>query len=262
MKTFLADAMSESQRAAEQREQEVPSGRLECILASRALPAPDFPGALRGGGGPVRIIAEVKRLSPSAGQINSGASIAETAATYQRAGAAAVSVLTSAFGFGGSVGDISEAVAACGIPVLYKDFVSLPYQVLEAAALGASAVLLIADALESNRIEELARLARAVGCEALVEVHTEKALERAIDAGARVVGINNRDLDTLKVNLETTERLAGLVPPGIIVVSESGIKTRWDVQRIEALGVDALLIGEALMRAPDPGEMLGELIGR
>lgn len=258
MKAFLDEAMERSREAALRRELVIPADEL--IPSALEADGPDFAEAMARNGGPVRVIAEVKRLSPSAGDINAGASVARTAAAYEEAGAAAVSVLTSEYGFGGSIRDISEARSGCRVPLLCKDFISMPYQVVEALATGASAVLLIADALPRRTLASLVHLCDEAGGVALVEAHSREGLERALEAQARLVGINNRDLETLEVDIATTERLIGLVPEGTTVVSESGIRTRQDVLRIEALGVDAMLIGEALMRSADPGEKLRELL--
>ncbi|MHB8896929.1 MAG: indole-3-glycerol phosphate synthase TrpC [Candidatus Geothermincolia bacterium] len=262
MNNFLVEAMAAGRRGAELRAQDAPVSLLEARIARDALEPPSFPRAIERDGGPVRVIAEVKRVSPTVGEIRKGASIAATASGFTRAGAAAVSVLTSAYGFYGRITDLEDARSECEIPLLCKDFVSLAYQVIEARALGASAVLLIAEALEDTVLADLIGVARGAGIEALVEAHTAGGLARAIEAGATVVGINNRDLETLEVNIETTGDLRDLVPVGIPVVSESGIRTLEDVERIEALGVDALLIGEALMRAPEPEMRLREFTRR
>ncbi len=257
---FLDDALAAGGKAAAIRESILSTAGLQRRLEVLP-PAPSFESALTRGDGPVRVVAEVKRKSPSAGEIMPRAAVGETAAAYEEAGAAAVSVLTSEYGFGGQVSDLSEAREACGLPVLCKDFVSVPYQVLEARAMGASAVLLIAEALDEETLGRLIGQAESLGVAPLVEAHTESGLEKAVEAGASIIGINNRDLNTLEVDLSTTERLYGLVPSGSVVVCESGIRTRSDFDRMASLGVDALLIGEALMRGPEPGRRLSELAG-
>lgn len=258
--TFLDEAMSAARAAAGMRAGAVSVTELERRLEA-ARPTAPFRAALVGDGRPA-VIAEVKRMSPSAGEIRPGASVAEVALSFQEAGAAAVSVLTSGFAFGGSPEDLSDAGTRCGLPLLCKDFISTSYQVLEARVMGASAVLLISEALDARALERLRVQARALGMDALVEAHTAAGLTRAIGTGAEVLGINNRDLETLEVDLATTERLAPMVPRGAVLVSESGIRTREDVLRAARAGADAVLVGEALMRAPEPGLRLKELTGR
>jgi indole-3-glycerol phosphate synthase len=259
---FLDRAMERARVSACERESKAPVSTLERALADSVQPVPSFASAIRRGEGAVKVIAEVKRFSPTAGRVNSGATVAATAAEYEKAGADAVSVLTSGFGFRGSVLDLEEARTACALPLLCKDFISLEYQVLEARAFGASAFLLIAEALGREELAGLIARGREVGMDALVEAHTAGGVDRAVDAGAGIIGINNRDLATLDVDISTTEELRGLIPPGCLVVSESGIRTADDVERMASAGVDALLIGEALMRAPEPGTRLEELTGR
>jgi indole-3-glycerol phosphate synthase len=218
-----------------------------------------FKDAITRGRGPVRAIAEVKRRSPSAGDISPGASVTDLVQAYELGGASAVSVLTSA-DFAGSLADLNEARTATSLPLLRKDFISCEYQVLEARVFGASAVLLISDALDAARLEALIRFAGDLGMDALVESHRSDSLARALEAGAGVIGINNRDLRTLEVDLAATELLAPLVPGGVATVSESGIRTREDVSRVRASGADALLLGEELMRSARPADRLRELL--
>lgn len=193
------------------------------------------------------MIAEFKRRSPSAGEIGSG-DPAVVAAAYGTGGAAALSVLTDGPYFGGSLADLEAARAASSLPVLRKDFVVDELQVWEARSAGADAVLLIVRILEDARLAGLLELSRELRMGALVEVHDEAELERALGAGAMVIGVNNRDLDTFRTELEVTLRLAPLVPAGRIVVGESGIRDGADVDRLGDAGVDAVLVGEALMR--------------
>ncbi len=255
--TFLEEAVLASKREAEERMRLVSASELESSVA-RSEAAPCFRAAISRGARGVRIIAEVKKMSPSAGAIRPEASAFELAREYQRGGADAISVLTSCHHFGGDLSDI-EAAAGAGLPVLRKDFIVEPYQVLEARARGASAVLLITEALTARELVRLLDLAGELGMDALVECHGPAGLERALDAGAGVIGINNRDLETLEVDPNTTGRMLPLVPDGVVVVSESGIRTAADVRSMEQLGVDALLIGEALMRAENPAERLRQL---
>ena len=209
----------------------------------------------------ISLIAEMKRASPSRGPIRPGASVSDVVSAYQRAGASAVSVLTEPNWFGGSLDDLVEARAACDLPLLRKDFVVDEYQLLEARVAGADAVLLIVAALERGRMEELMGAASDLGLDALVEVHDEKEVEVAVEAGAELIGINNRDLHSLEVDLETTFELLADVPAGTVVVAESGITENEDVERLERAGVDAILVGEALMRADDPVRAVRELLG-
>lgn len=186
--------------------------------------------------------------------------VARTVAAYEAAGARAVSVLTEEKYFHGSLDDLATARSACQLPLLRKDFIIDPYQVWEAAAAGADAILLIVAALEPGRLRELQEEAGAAGLECLVEVHDREELETAIESEARLVGINNRNLKTFVVDLDTTANLIDSVPDKVLIVSESGISTRADISRLCRLGVDAVLIGEALMRGDDPGSAVREML--
>ena len=222
-------------------------------------PRRSFAGVLRGGG--LIVIAEHKRRSPSAGTIRQGVSLEDVVGSYQRGGAAAVSILTEEHSFGGSLADLEHARAMTLLPLLRKDFVVDPYQVPESVLAGADAILLIVAVLEPAALEELFGLARAAGLDVLVEVHDAAELERAVALGAGIIGINNRDLTTLQVD---TERVYGLlpdVPEGALVVAESGFRTRAELSRLAEAGVDAVLVGEALMRAPDIESACRELTG-
>jgi indole-3-glycerol phosphate synthase len=232
--------------------------------AGRPLVAPHRPfrealldGAARG----PRIIAEVKRRSPSKGAIREGADLVVIARAYEAGGAAAISVLTDARSFGGSLGDLEAVRAAVGLPVLRKDFIIDEYQLLESALAGADAVLLIARALPGDTLPRLLGEAAALDLEALVEVHDEAEMAAAAAAGAAVIGINNRDLGTFAVDLGVTGRLARLAPPGVVIVSESGIATAADLRSLAAAGAHAFLVGESLMRAEDPAAALRALRG-
>jgi len=211
------------------------------------------------------LIAEVKRASPSRGLLRPDLDAVALARSYAEGGAAAISVLTEAHYFQGSLADLQavrEALNDLGEarpPLLRKDFVFDMYQVFEARAYGADAVLLIAAILNPGLLTSLLALARSLGLECLVEVHDEPELERALMAGVEIVGINNRDLRTFEVDLATTERLRSLVPPEVTVVAESGVHTRADVQRLAVLGVHGVLIGEALVLADDPVAKIREL---
>lgn len=208
----------------------------------------------------IRVIAEHKRRSPSRGAIREDLEPADVARRYEAAGAAALSVLTDEPFFGGRLAHLSEARASTRLPVLRKDFVVDPWQVWEARAAGADAVLLIVAALADGELGGLLAEARAAGMDALVEVHDRAELDRALAAGARVVGVNNRDLRTLEVSLETSLALSEAIPGAIVAVAESGIRTGADLKRLLAAGFDACLVGEQLMASPDPGSALRQLL--
>jgi indole-3-glycerol phosphate synthase len=221
-------------------------------LSSARLAAGDrrpFAAALAAPG--LGLIAEHKRRSPSAGLIREGLTLEEVVSAYERAGAAALSVLTDGPSFGGSLEDLRAAREATSLPILRKDFVLDSYQVRESLAIGADAILLIVAALDQRALVSLHDLARGLGLAALVEVHDRDELARAADAGAELIGINNRDLTTLSVDTRRTFELLPLVPDGAVVVSESGFGRREQLEELVGAGVDAVLIGEALMRAPD-----------
>ena len=235
-------------------------GRAELERAARAAaPARPFAEALSRPGR-VNVIAEHKRRSPSRGAIREDLAPAEVARGYQAAGAAALSVLTDEEFFGGCLGHLAEAREATGLAVLRKDFVVDPYQVWQARAAGADAVLLIVAALADSELRELLALAAEVGLAALVEVHDAGELARALAAGARLVGVNNRDLRTLVVSLDTSLALAPAIPDQVVAVAESGIRTGADLRRLREAGFDAFLVGESLMSARDPGAALRDLL--
>ena len=206
------------------------------------------------------VIAELKRASPSRGVIREDFDPAAIAAGYQRGGAAALSVLTDSKYFKGSGVVLEFARRGSSLPILRKDFILDPYQVYESCAMGAAAILLIVAALTDDELKELQQLARTFGLDVLVEVHDGEELERAAAVGANLIGINNRDLQTFDVNLDTTLDLAPQAPEDAVVVAESGIHSAEDIARIRAGGVNAFLIGENLMRADDPGARLAELL--
>jgi indole-3-glycerol phosphate synthase len=231
--------------------------RLRAAAEAAAVP-PDFDAALRRGSA-VAVIAEVKRRSPSAGAIRSDAGAVKVARMYADAGAAAVSVLTDRQYFGGELSDLERVGAAVDVPLLRKDFTIDVLQLYEARAAGAAAVLLIVRILDDAQLRDFGQLATELGLAALVEVHDDAELDRALGAGARVLGVNNRDLATFVTDLGVTERLASRVPGDIVLVGESGIRTAVDVERLAGAGVDAVLVGEALMRAREPARLLTEL---
>jgi indole-3-glycerol phosphate synthase len=207
-----------------------------------------------------QIIAEIKKASPSKGLIRADFDPVWIAKTYAAHGAAAISVLTEARFFQGSLQHLELVRSAVNLPLLRKDFILDPYQLVEAKSYGADAVLLIAALLEPRLIVELREMAAALSLDVLVEVHTRNELEAAVAAGAQLIGINNRDLSTFEVSLATTEHLAALVPPNVLVVCESGIDSIDAIRRVEKLGVRVFLVGESLMRAADPGVKLSELL--
>ena len=207
----------------------------------------------------VALIAEVKRRSPSAGSIREDLEPGECAALYAAHGAAAISVLTDGPHFGGSVADLRAAVARISVPVLRKDFILDELQIVEARAAGAAAVLLIVRALAPERLQALLEASHAAGLEALVEVHTRGELARALDVGARMVGVNSRDLDTFRIDAAAAWELLATVPAGVVAVAESGMHAPADVERAAAAGADAVLIGTALSAAGDPAGLLEQL---
>ncbi|MCI0490334.1 MAG: indole-3-glycerol phosphate synthase TrpC [Blastocatellia bacterium] len=210
--------------------------------------------------GRTNIIAEIKRRSPSKGMIREDFDHISTAQSYARAGAAVISVLTEEDFFGGSLSYLGDIRGQIDQPLLRKDFIFDEYQVYESAVAGAAAILLIVTILDDDLLARLIKLSAELGLDALVEVHTEKELGRATRAGARIIGVNNRDLTTFEVSLDTSVRLGGLAPPATIMVSESGIRTGADIKRLKSAGFHAFLIGEHLMRAPDPGAALAQLV--
>ncbi|HUB75972.1 MAG TPA: indole-3-glycerol phosphate synthase TrpC [Solirubrobacteraceae bacterium] len=220
-------------------------------------PTVGFRESLAGPG--IALIAEFKRASPSAGAIRPGADVASVARAYEAGGAAAMSVLTEERQFLGSLADLRDAAAACRLPLLRKDFVVDPYQIHEARSAGAAAILLIVAALDEPLLRDLHETARELSLDAVVEVHDAAELEVAKRIGAELIGVNNRDLRDFSVDPERTFALLGEMPQGALVVSESGIATAADIARLRAAGVDAVLVGERLMRGGDPAGALREL---
>ncbi|HKL50043.1 MAG TPA: indole-3-glycerol phosphate synthase TrpC [Wenzhouxiangellaceae bacterium] len=235
---------------------------LELDIAALDTPR-DFHAALRerAAAGRPAVIAEFKRASPSAGWIRQHADAAQVARAYADGGAACMSVLTDVKYFRGGDEDLVTARAACELPVIRKDFVIDEYQVFETRALGADAMLLIVAALDDARLRDFSALGRELGLSVLVEVHDRAELERALAVPGNLLGINNRDLHRFVTRLETSEELAGLVPDDRVVVAESGIHDRADIERLQARDIHAFLIGEALMKGGDPAATLRALIG-
>ena len=259
----LARILQSTRAEVERRKQEVPLAELEA-RGDRRSPATQAPRAslreaLRAPG--IGVIAEFKRRSPSAGVLRVAADAGELARAYERGGAVAISVLTEGPHFEGSLGDLREARASSELPILRKDFVIDPYQLHEARAAGADAVLLIVAALSPEELAELRGEAGALGLDALVEVHDKAELALALDAGAELLGINNRDLRDFSVDVARTSQLMAEVPGEATVVSESGIANAAQLAALEQQGVHAVLVGESLMRAPDPAAALLALRG-
>jgi len=231
--------------------------------SNSAPPSRDFVTAIRNriAEGRAAVIAEIKRASPSKGLLREDFDPGEIARSYSRSGAACISVLTDRQYFHGRAQDLREARAACELPVLRKDFVIEPYQVYESRVMGADCCLLIAAALSSNQMQDLARLAEELEMAVVVEVHDYEELEGALAVRTPLIGINNRNLRTFQTRIETTLNLLKDIPPDRVIITESGILRPQHVQRMRAAGVSAFLVGEALMRAPDPGAELERLFG-
>ncbi|MFZ5875001.1 MAG: indole-3-glycerol phosphate synthase TrpC [Nitrospirota bacterium] len=258
--SFLSDILRHKRAEVASRKSAARAAEFRARIAD-AEPTRGFEAALtRRGDAPIRLIAEIKKASPSKGLIRADFDPVAIATTYAAAGAHALSVLTDRQFFQGDLAYLAAVRAAVSLPILEKDFVLDEFQVYEARALGADAVLLIAAALDNGQLREYAHLAREVGLSALVEVHNEAELARVVDT-ATLIGINNRDLATFETDLATTERVAREAPDDRTLVSESGILRREDVRRLSDLGVDAVLIGETFMRAPAIDEKVRELMG-
>jgi indole-3-glycerol phosphate synthase len=255
---MIEQLIAAAREGVEDRRAKTPQADLEAKLRGRGDDRPFSEALVRPG---LSVIAEFKRRSPSAGEISATAGVAEQVSAYERGGAAALSVLTDERHFGGSLEDLRAARAACDLPILRKDFIVDPYQLFEAAVNGADAVLLIARALEDAELREMYEGARGLDLDCLVEVHDGDELERALQLDADVIGINNRNLDEGSVDVATTYELMPDVPAGKTVVAESGISTREELEELERVGVDAVLIGSALMSANDPEAFTRNLTG-
>ena len=257
--TILDQIVLSKQREVAAAQQRLP---LERLLAHGVVPpVRDFRAALSKGG-PIHLIAEIKKASPSAQVIRPQFDPIDIARTYEEHHASCLSVLTDGPFFQGCLDDLSRVHATVKIPVLRKDFVIDDYQVVEARAAGADAILLIAEILDDALLRHLLDQARELRMSALVEFHDEANLPRVLASGADLVGINNRDLRHFRTDLEHTLRLRDRIPPDVIVVSESGIRTRHDVERLEAAGISAILVGESLLRATDIGLAVDQLLGQ
>ena len=260
MPVRLEDLIDATRDRLDRVKREVPLADLERAVAERrTLEGRPFAEALSRPW--TSVIAEHKRRSPSAGEIRPGANVAEIVRAYDRGGAAALSILTEERHFGGSLEDLREARAATDLPILRKDFTVDPYQLFEAKAHGADAVLLVVGSLKTRDLAALYGLANDLDLDAIVEVHDEEELESALEVDCDVIGINNRNLEDFSVSLDTTFELLTDVPAGKTVVSESGIAERAQIEELERVGVDAVLIGETVMRSPDPEAAVRELAG-
>jgi indole-3-glycerol phosphate synthase len=256
----ILERIVEARRASvAHRKRVLPDVALQLAVEKRVAPPRDFPAALARAG-KINIISELKKASPSRGVIRQEYAPAVLAASLEEAGAAALSVLTEEDFFSGSLGDLKEASRVTKIPILRKDFIVDPWQVWEARAAGADSFLLIAAVLNDAELRELLELGRALKMEALVEVHAPKELERALEAGARIIGVNNRDLRDFQVHLETSLGLADAIPEECIAVSESGLRTHDDLLRLQRAGFDAFLVGEHVMQSADPAVALRALL--
>jgi indole-3-glycerol phosphate synthase len=269
-RTVLEDILASTRAETERRKRELPLEQLRERGEALGAAAPErvrqggqvrqnghFHTALKRPG--ITVIAEFKRRSPSAGPLRERPDLAEMLTAYARGGAGALSILTEGPSFGGSLEDLRLARSVCELPILRKDFILDPYQLHEARVAGADAVLLIVAALEQPLLGSLHEAARALGLDVLVEVHDRRELERALAIGARLIGVNNRDLRDFSVDVQRTSRLMSEIPSGVTVVSESGIASAEQLHLLHEQGVQAVLVGESLMRARDPAATLRAL---
>lgn len=255
---MLERIIAQKREEVEHRKKEVPLPRLRERIGEQRRPS-DLAAFIRGTS--IKLIAEVKQASPSRGLLSTNLSPVELARTYVTAGAAAISVLTEARYFLGDIEHLMAIRETVELPLLRKDFIFEPYQIYESRAYGADALLLIAGILTLEQLKDLLSLSHSLGLKCLVEVGNESDLEKAILSQAEIIGINNRDLNTFNVDLETTRRLRPLIPKDKVVVSESGIKTRQDMEKLEQWRIDAALVGEALVTADNVSGKIRELLG-
>ena len=256
---ILRKIVENRQKEVAQQKKILPLGEMRQMLADRP-PTFDFEKAIRSRA--CAVIAEVKRSSPSKGRIREDFDPVKIARTYELCGASALSVLTERRFFEGKSAYVPRIRRAVRLPILRKDFIVDPYQISETRFLGADALLFIARLLEAGELRDFIGLASELGLAALVEVHDEKDIEKAVSSGARIVGINNRDLATFQTDLAVSIELAHRIPKGITVVSESGIRSRGDIETLMSAGIHAVLVGESLMREQDFGKKLRELLGK
>jgi indole-3-glycerol phosphate synthase len=258
--TILDEIMHTKRREVTAARQKTPFENLQARLAT-AMPVRDFRSALATAN-EIRLIAEIKKASPSAHTLRRHFDPVEIALTYQKHGAACVSVLTDATYFQGCLDHLACVRRSVDVPLLRKDFLIDEYQVVEARLAGADAILLIAEILDDRSLFRLQERARELGMVALVEVHEAYNLPRVLSSGANLVGINNRDLRSFTTDIEHTLRLRDQIPPDVLVVSESGISTPQDIERLRSAGINAILVGEALMRSPNIGAAVDALLGK
>lgn len=258
-KSILAQIVERRRESISHRKRVLPDVALKIAVEKKSSPVRDFATALTRAG--LNVIAELKKASPSRGLLRADYQPAKIAPQLESRGAAALSVLTEEDFFQGSLADLKDVAKSTHIPVLRKDFIIDPWQVWEARAANADAFLLIAAILDDFKLRELLELGRQLGMEALVEAHSEEELKRTVDAGAKIIGINNRDLKSFDVRLETSRELVELIPEECIAVSESGIRTHADLLRLREAGFDAFLIGEHLMTKADPAATLAGILG-
>ena len=257
---LLGTIVAATERLIEVRREREPAATLEKRAMAASPAGARFVQEL-GAAGRMNVIAECKRRSPLKGVLATEYDPASIARLYERGGAAAISVLTEPTFFDGALEHLTAVRRAVALPLLRKDFIVADYQLFEACAAGADAILLIVAALGQTDLVRLQARAWDLGLAALVEVHDEEELTRAIDSGARVIGVNNRDLRTLQVDVDASDRLAARVPRGVVAVSESGLRSRADLERLAVAGYRAFLIGERFMTDPDPARAIGDLIG-
>ena len=257
-KNVLARIVERRREAIAHRKRVLPDVALKLAVEKKSAPARDFAGALTRPG--LNIIAELKKASPSRGLLRANYQPVKMACELEASGAAALSVLTEEDFFQGSLADLKEVAKATEIPILRKDFIVDQWQVWETRAANADAFLLIVAILDDEALRELLALGRKLGMEALVEAHSREEMSRAIGTGAKIIGVNNRDLKTLEVRIETSLELAELIPGECVAVSESGIRSHADLVRMQRAGFDAFLVGEHLMTAPDAGAGLAKLL--
>ncbi|HEX74990.1 MAG TPA: indole-3-glycerol phosphate synthase TrpC [Dehalococcoidia bacterium] len=255
---ILDNIIATTYRSLAQRKRQKPLNELKQEISQKSKPK-DLEDCLRGE--EIKLIAEIKRASPSKGALHPDLNIIKSAQSYAQGGAAAISVLTEPTFFLGSFADLGIVRKATNLPILCKDFILDTYQIYEARAYGADAILIIAAILQQQELKSLATLAHDLDMSALIEVHDETDIEKALDAEACLIGINNRNLADFSVNLETTLRLRPLIPEHATVVSESGIQSAADIARLKAAGINAILVGEALVTSPDPVAKIKQLLG-
>lgn len=258
-KSILAQIVERRRGSIAHRKRVLPDVALKIAVKNKSAPVRDLAAALTRDG--LNVIAELKKASPSRGLLRADYHPAKIAPELEAGGAAALSVLTEEDFFQGSLADLKDVAKATRVPILRKDFIVDPWQVWEARAANADAFLLIVAVLDDSALRDLLELGRQLGMEALVEAHSQEELKRAVGAGAKIVGVNNRDLKSFEVRLETSLELAELIPEECIAVSESGIRTHDDLLRLRKAGFDAFLIGEQLMTKPDPAAALTGILG-